>query len=365
MMSPLQYYQQQIELGAIREDAAQREVLLLIDKLYRELKSEHSLVSTIKSTLLRLMGLNSAGIKGMYLWGGVGRGKTYMMDILYNLYPYDDKVRLHFHRFMQYVHQMLNQYQGKKNPLRKVAQTFSKQFKLLCFDEFFVSDIADAMCLAKLLKYMMDYGITVVATSNLHPDELYSNGLQRDKFLPAIALIHQRMNVVRILGEHDWRLEQLATLKLYHYPLTEESDNSMQRSFELLAGRNARKNVTITVMSRHILCRYLCEGIVWFDSKVLLESARSASDYIEIARTYHTVFLSDVTIMSENKEDAARRFVSLIDIFYEFHVTLIMSAEVPWEKLYSGRRHRFEFDRTISRLTQMQSQAYLGLPHLG
>lgn len=362
-MTPKQYYQSQLKQKAIHQDSAQQKVVLLLDALYHQLKAQHGCFATIKRDFQRLLGLKQTSVKGLYLWGGVGRGKTYLMDMLFNLYPYEDKARMHFHRFMQYVHHALNVHQGKKNPLKMVAKEFSQNIRLLCFDEFFVSDIADAMNLGKLFQYLVDYGVTIVATSNIYPDDLYKNGLQREKFLPAIALIHHATQVVELTGEKDWRLQQLATLKLYHYPLNEQADAALQHSFAMFS-TDGQKDRSIKIIEREIQCRYLSNNIIWFDSAVLLESARSALDYLEIARSFHTVLISNVTIMDERKEDVARRFISLIDIFYERHVTLIMSAEVEWDKLYQGRRHQFEFERTLSRLTHMQTQEYLALPHL-
>jgi cell division protein ZapE len=362
-MSPLQYYQSQLKKRAIHEDSAQHKIVVLMDALYHQLKAQHSCCASIKRDIQKLLALKQKPVRGLYLWGGVGRGKTYLMDILYNLYPYEDKARMHFHRFMQYVHHALNQHQGKKNPLKAVAKEFSKSVKLLCFDEFFVSDIADAMCLGNLLQHLMDYGVTLVATSNIYPDELYKNGLQREKFLPAIAALKRFTNVVELGGDKDWRLQQLATLKLYHYPLNTQAEAALQQSFAMFSS-DGEKDKTISVIGREIKCRYVSNNIIWFDSTILLESARSALDYLEIARSFHTVLISNVTRMNEHKEDVARRFISLVDIFYERHVTLIISAEVDWPQLYQGRRHQFEFERTLSRLTHMQTQEYLALPHL-
>lgn len=287
---------------------------------------------------------------GIYLWGPVGCGKTFLMDRFFHALPFAEKERLHFHRFMLFVHQSLKAYQGQANPIKKIAQNFAKHARILCFDEFYVSDIADAMILANLLKALFSQGVTLVATSNLSPHALYANGLQRDKFLPAIDLINHHTRVLEMKSSVDYRLAYFSGHPLYHV-------GSMDNAFE-------RHHEVIVINDRKVLTEGICDNAVWFSFAVLCQSARHTHDYIEIARCYRTVYLSDVPIMRATDEDAARRFIALVDEFYERHVILIISAAAPLTAIYQGNRYRLEFQRTISRLTEMQSKTYLEKPHL-
>ena len=272
-------------------------------------------------------------------------------------------LRMHFHRFMQRVHHDLDTFKGIANPLNQVADGFAAEGRVLCFDEFFVADIGDAMLLAELMKALFERGVLLVATSNVEPKRLYENGLQRSRFLPAIDLIEAHCEVHWLDGPVDYRLRVLEKAELFHWPLDADADASLLRSFRALATDTPKDNVELIVESRTLMARKLADDVAWFDFSALCEGPRSQNDYIELAREFHTVLLSDVPIFTTKKEDAARRFISLVDEFYDRSVKLIISAAAPIADLYQGNRLRFEFDRTQSRLLEMQSQDYLGRLH--
>ena len=272
-------------------------------------------------------------------------------------------LRMHFHRFMQRVHHDLDTFKGIANPLNQVADGFAAEGRVLCFDEFFVADIGDAMLLAELMKALFERGVLLVATSNVEPKRLYENGLQRSRFLPAIDLIEAHCEVHWLDGPVDYRLRVLEKAELFHWPLDADADASLLRSFRALATDTPKDNVELIVESRTLMARKLADDVAWFDFSALCEGPRSQNDYIELAREFHTVLLSDVPIFTTKKEDAARRFISLVDEFYDRSVKLIISAAAPIAELYQGNRLRFEFDRTQSRLLEMQSQDYLGRLH--
>ncbi|MCP4884021.1 MAG: cell division protein ZapE, partial [Flavobacteriales bacterium] len=295
---------------------------------------------------------------------GVGRGKTYMMDVFFHSLPFENKARMHFHRFMQRVHAELRQHEGKKNPLELVADSLASETKVLCFDEFFVSDITDAMILANLLEALFARGITLVATSNIEPENLYRNGLQRARFLPAIGLILQHCQVVNIDSGIDYRLRKLSQAGIFHFPLDAGAEKNLHQYFEHFADSSSVQETEITINNRQIKVEKEAQGVLFIAFSHLCESARSQFDYIEIAKLYHTVLLSDVRQMGAESDDAARRFIAMVDEFYERKVKLIISSEVSMEELYSTGRLTFEFERCCSRLKEMQSHEYLSLPHL-
>ncbi|KJG10498.1 cell division protein ZapE [Photobacterium kishitanii] len=301
-------------------------------------------------------------VTGLYFWGGVGRGKTYLVDTFYDCLPIERKMRIHFHRFMYRVHQQLQLLDGTEDPLEHVADNFKQQTDIICFDEFFVSDITDAMILATLLDALFRRGITLVATSNIAPDCLYRNGLQRARFLPAIALIEQHCLVVNIDAGIDYRLRSLAQAEIYYSPLGPQADANLARYFEQLSFEPRYYAKDIIINQRPITTQREASGVVQFSFHQLCQTARSQNDYIEIAQLYHTVLIADVMVMKE--QDAARRFIAMVDEFYERNVTVIISAAVPLIELYTEGRLLFEFERCCSRLIEMQSEQYLARAHL-
>ncbi len=298
--------------------------------------------------------------KGVYMYGGVGRGKSFLMDCFFNAVPLKRKTRLHFHEFMREVHRELAELQGTVNPLTVLGERIAKKYKLICFDEFHVADITDAMILHRLLAALFDNGVGLVATSNFRPDDLYPNGLHRDRILPAIALLNEKLDVLNVDNGTDYRRRTLEHVKLYHSPLGPEADAAMTDAFNLLA-ESQDEDPVLHIEAREIRARRKAGGVVWFDFKTLCGGPRSQNDYLEIATQFHTVFLSDVPHMPVRMASEARRFTWLVDVLYDRRVKLILSAAVPPEALYTEGPLVHEFPRTVSRLNEMQSQEFLSL----
>ncbi len=301
----------------------------------------------------------------MYLWGGVGRGKTYLMDIFFDCLPGDRKQRTHFHRFMQKIHQDLTQLQGRKNPLDEIAEAIAKDIQVLCFDEFFVQDIGDAMILGGLMKALFENGVILVATSNIHPDGLYENGLQRERFLAAIDLIKEHTEVAEIGSGVDYRLRSLKQANLYHCPITSDTEGILHQYFNELAPdiSEIRSGEIVELLGREVRSRFCGDDVVWFEFDQLCAGPRSAFDYVELSKLFHALILSGVPRLGEDRKDQAKRFISLVDELYDRRVKLIISADVEIESLYQGGTLSFEFERTQSRLLEMQSEQYLSHPH--
>lgn len=362
IMTPLQRYQNDLQRADFFRDAAQENAVRHLQRLYDDL------VAGAPSNGLfgRLLGKKSTQpIKGLYFWGGVGRGKTYLVDTFFDALPFEQKMRTHFHRFMKRVHEELRTLEGEKNPLVIVAQRFAKEARVICFDEFFVTDITDAMILAGLLEELFKNGVSLVATSNIVPDGLYKDGLQRARFLPAIALLKVHTDVVNVDSGIDYRLRALEQAELYHYPLSDEVEQELDKSFRSLLLENSKvlENEPLTVENRTIVARKVANDVAWFDFRALCDGPRSQNDYIELGKIYSAVILSNVEQMNTHNEDIARRFINLVDEFYDRSIKLIISAEVPLKDLYVGNRLQFEFQRTLSRLLEMQSHEFLARPH--
>ena len=304
-------------------------------------------------------------VKGLYFWGGVGRGKTYLVDTFFEALPFKEKVRTHFHRFMKRVHEEMKTLPGEKNPLTIIAKRFSEEARVICFDEFFVSDITDAMILGTLMEELFKNGVTLVATSNIVPDGLYKDGLQRARFLPAIALIKQNTDIVNVDSGVDYRLRHLEQAELFHYPLNEVAQESLRKSFRALTPEctQAIENDKLIIENREIIALRTCDDVAWFEFRELCDGPRSQNDYIELGKIFHAVILSGVEQMSVTTDDIARRFINMVDEFYDRNVKLIISAEVELKDLYTGGRLNFEFQRTLSRLLEMQSHEFLSRAH--
>ncbi len=302
--------------------------------------------------------------RGVYFWGGVGRGKSFLMDCFFDAVPYRRKRRLHFHAFMQNVHRQLNELKGESDPLLRVADRIATEVRLLCFDEFHVSDIADAMMLGRLLEALFARGVVFVMTSNYAPDKLYPNGLQRENFLPTIRLLKTRLDVIEIDAGIDYRLRALEQVEIFHHPADSAADAKMADYFAAIAGDDGIAAGSIEILGRQIPTRRHGNGVVWFDFKSLCGGPRSQNDYLELARSYHTLLLSAIPRMSASMASEARRFTWLVDVLYDHKVKLIATADCAPESLYVQGTQAGEFFRTVSRLTEMRSRAYLGLPHL-
>jgi cell division protein ZapE len=361
--SPAARYRDLLTAPGFAEDPAQARVVALLDDLYWRLKRRPPPPEGFIGRMLRRNRTVAEPITGLYLWGGVGRGKTLLMDLFCDCLPSGGRTRIHFHRFMQRVHHELRGLAGTPNPLERVADRLAGEARVLCFDEFSVSDIGDAMILGELLGGLFARGVTLVATSNVAPDRLYENGLQRRRFLPAIELLQRHTVVHNVDGAVDYRLRVLERAEIYHSPLDRTAEKGLQTSFTALAPDALARDVVLEVEGRPIRARAVAEGVVWFEFAELCLGPRSQNDYIEIARVFHTVLLANVRRFTNRNEDAARRFISLIDEFYDRSVKLIISAEVPIADLYQGERLRFEFERTESRLLEMQSHDYLARVH--
>ena len=356
--SPLVLYQQLIDAGAFSSDPDQLPAIQALDDLWHQLRhSQHT------SLLDRMRRRRPPPLKGLYLWGGVGRGKTWLMDLFYDSLPEGRKLRVHFHRFMQRIHRDLRDLRRVPDPLARIAAEWSEQTDVLCLDEFFVTDIADAMLLAGLLDSLFARGVTLVTTSNVKPDDLYRDGLQRAKFLPAIKLIKQRTRVLELAGDTDYRLRILEQSEIFHHPLDESADRVMTAAFDRMTAA-CELDHDLDINGRNFHARRRGDGVIWFEFEELCEKPRGAIDYIEIARAFNTVVVSNTPQLAEEDANAARRFITMVDEFYDRNVKLLMSAEVPVTELYTGNNLAFEFERTASRLTEMQSHDYLASPHL-
>ena len=356
------YEQHLLQHGHVRDPSQWRVVELLAG-----LQGQLLEAPAPKRGLARLLSRErkpAPGIKGIYVWGGVGRGKTFLMDLFFETLPLERKRRAHFHRIMQEVHQRLGALGEIEDPLATVARDMAAEARVLCFDEFFVSDIGDAMILGRLLQGLFEHGVTLVATSNTRPDDLYRDGLQRQRFLPAIDALNRHTRVVEIEGETDYRLKLLQQAGTYLTPDDERARARLREFFGESASSRVEENHELEVNGRILKARRCAKGIAWFDFPELCDGPRSQADYIEIARWYPTIVLSGVPELDEFKENQARRFIALVDEFYDRRVKLILSAERPPDRLYTGKRLRFEFERTVSRLIEMQSLEYLHLPHL-
>ncbi len=371
-LSPLSRYQQALEAGEYQADEVQRRAVTQLDRIYQALLQKPAASAPaggLRGKLSRLLGKGGETapqrpVQGLYMWGGVGRGKTWLMDMFFHSLPGDRKMRLHFHRFMLRVHEELTELQGRENPLDIVADGFKAETDVLCFDEFFVSDITDAMLLATLLQALFARGITLVATSNIPPDDLYRNGLQRARFLPAIDLINEFCDVMNVDAGIDYRLRTLTQAHLYLTPLNDQTRATLDRMFVKLAGKAGEEAPVLQINHRPLQAIRSVDGVLAVDFHTLCEEARSQLDYIALSRLYHSVILYNVQVMGPLKENTARRFLALVDEFYERHVKLVIGAEASMFEIYQGERLKFEYLRCLSRLQEMQSEEYLKLPHL-
>jgi cell division protein ZapE len=362
-MTPLERYQADLKRPDFFHDAAQENAVRHLQRLYDELVADAQASSGL---LGKLFGKKRQGpVKGIYFWGGVGRGKTYLVDTFFDALPFEQKMRTHFHRFMKRVHEEMRTLKGERNPLTIIARRFADEARVICFDEFFVSDITDAMILGTLFEELFKNGVTLVATSNIVPDGLYKDGLQRSRFLPAIALVKEHTEVVNVDSGVDYRLRALEQAELFHWPLDAEAEVSLMQSFKSLLPdcTHAMENEALIIENRPISAVRVCEDVAWFEFRELCDGPRSQNDYIELGKIFHAVILANVEQMGVAKDDMARRFINLVDEFYDRNVKLIISAEVELKDLYTGGRLNFEFQRTLSRLLEMQSHEFLSRPH--
>lgn len=357
-LSPGERYAAGVAAGNWQDDPAQRAMLPAFDRVWRELESEHP-----ASLWQRLRGHTARAVPGLYLWGRVGRGKTFLCDLFHAALTTPRKRRVHFHRFMQDVHVQLRVLAGRSDPLVEVAAGIAEDARVLVLDEFSVGDIGDAMILAHLLRALFARGVVVVTTSNTPPNDLYRDGLQRERFLPAIALIEEHCDVVELVSAHDWRLRALKQALVYLTPPGAHAERAMLAIFNRVARGVVRQDLELSLNDRAIAVRREADGVIWFDFGALCEGPRGVADYIELAKAYHTILVSQVPQFTPQTDDAARRFIELVDEVYDRAVNLVLSAALPVVELYDGARLRAEFARTESRLIEMQSEDYLAREH--
>lgn len=367
--SPLDCYQQDLKKEGFSFDPAQELAVKHIQRLFDQLiKSEKVTPSKDQCFFKKFFQKENQNvaesIKGLYFWGGVGRGKTYIMDTFYNCLPFTDKSRIHFHSFMRGVHQELQTLKNVENPLDTVAERYADKARVICFDEFHVSDITDAMLLGNLFRALFDRNVILFATSNEHPDELYSDGLQRDRFLPAIELIKINTEIVNVDSGIDYRFRVLEKAEIYHSPLDDTAFDSLSESFSRISPEEGINEQSVEIEGRSIKSIKQADSIVWFEFISICDGPRGAADYIEIARIFQTVLVSNVPIMGSDQDDHAKRFMTMIDEFYDRNVKLIISAESKPADLYTGARLAKGFKRTVSRLQEMGTKEYLARQHI-
>ena len=346
-------YEQSLAKRGFVKDSAQWRAVERLQRLYEEWTA----YKAKRSNALRRLLVKPPLPKGVYLWGPVGRGKSFLMDAFYLCVPLVRKRRVHFHHFMREIHREMNEVKGTEDPIAEVAERTARRYRLICFDEFHVSDIADAMILGRYLEQAMARGVEFVMTSNYHPDALYPNGLQRERFLPAIEFIKSHLDIVGVDNGTDYRRLKMEKLQVYHVG----NETSFASIFSDLKDVEEEKH-PLDVEGRQIPYRKRAGGLVWFDFQALCGGPRSYADYVDLARRFHTVMLSGVPRMSARQSDAARRFTWLIDVLYDEHIKLVLSAEAPPEDLFTEGENAADFQRTVSRLHEMQSAEYRLLP---
>ena len=367
-MTPLQHYQERCKQDNFLPDAAQEQALIYIEDLFKELKQVRlSRVNRLYQKLIhkvRYLKTANNNVKGIYLWGGVGRGKTYLMNSFFHCLPFDNKLRLHFYRFMQLVHDELKPIQHTPNPLKIVAESIAKRACIICLDEFHVADITDAMLLSELFSALFSHNVVLFTTSNESPDELYQNGLQREKFLPTIELIKQHTHVVNLDSETDYRIQFFSQAERYYYPESDTNKTLLADHFSALSADPGKHNKCLIVQERNIRTIQASSEIAWFDFATLCVGARAVADYIELACRFHTILISAIPLLDDTQPNETKRFIMLIDEFYDRHVKLILEATAEPQLLYQGKKWQHEWQRTASRLEEIRSFEYLSKPHL-
>jgi len=360
-MDVLARYTEQLAQRGYREDPAQRAAVERLQRMHEEWVE----YKARRSNRFKKLFNRPAVPRGVWMWGGVGRGKSFLMDLFYESVPLVRKTRLHFHEFMRGVHRELRELKQVADPLDEVARRIARRHRLICFDEFHVSDIADAMILERLLHGLFEHGTAFVMTSNYRPDDLYPDGLHRESVLPAIELLKAHLDVINVDAGVDYRRRTMAQVPAYLVPAGPEADATLGEAFSRVAEITVDEDPTLRIENRDVTAKRRAGGVVWFDFATLCGGPRSQLDYLEIATRFHTVILSDVPAMSASMSSEARRFTWLVDVFYDQKVKLLISAECPPEALYTSGAMAHEFPRTVSRLVEMQSREYLEAPRRG
>ena len=363
MTGPKAEHRRRVESGQLEYDPDQAPAVEALERLYRDIVNSERQARSLRGRLRRLLHRRPETVRGLYLYGSVGRGKTLLMDLFFHCLPIADKKRQHFHRFMANIHGRLRDLRELENPLQIVAEQVSAECRIICFDEFAVSDIADAMILGNLFGALFERGVTLAATSNIAPRDLYRDGLQRQAFEPAIASIEAHNQVLELGGQRDYRLRVLENAGVYRWPAGAEDDLFLADSFAAIAPDQGEADGTLEIHGRPIEFRLLSDGVAWFDFAAICDGPRSQDDYIELAREFQTVLISGVPVLDSELENQARRFIAVVDEFYDRKVKLIVTAAAPPAELYTGTRLKREFVRTQSRLTEMQTHDYLAAAH--
>ena len=358
--SPLTWYQAASQQAAFIRDAAQARAIEHLDRLWTELmmfkrKRNRFLGRSLRSPQLP---------KGLYFYGGVGRGKSFLMDAFYGCLPYRRKRRVHFHAFMTEIHQRLRGLKSEANPLKAVAAEIAKETRVLCFDEFHVSDIADAMILGRLLENLFNEGVVLVATSNYAPSELYPQGQNRSSFLSTIALIEEKLTILNVDGGEDYRHRTLTAAEVFYIPANDENERKLADLFTQVTAGQVERPSEIEIHGRMLRCKKRTDKAIWFDFRMLCFGPRSQADYLYLSEHYEMIFVSGIEKLSQAERAEARRLTWLIDVMYDYRVKFCATCDVPVGEIYVEGDFAQEFVRTASRLTEMQSQEYLNLPHL-
>lgn len=363
MSGPRAEYESRVSSGNLQRDGDQRPAVNELERLFGEIEAADKRERSLKGRMQKLLQRPPPRIRGIYLFGGVGRGKTLLMDLFFHCLPFQDKKRQHFHRFMASIHERLRTLRDTENPLETVADQIAAECRIICFDEFAVSDIADAMILGNLFSALFERGVTLAATSNIAPQDLYRDGLQRQRFLPAIEAINTNTVVIELAGDRDYRLRVLERSSVYLVPADEAAEIQLAESFAAIAPDEGQAEGRMEILGRPIDYVCLSDGVIWLNFNAICDGPRSQDDYIELAREFQTVLVSSVPQFTPDLENQARRFIALIDEFYDRKVKLILSAAVPLDELYAGRQLVQVFERTQSRLNEMQSHDYLAAAH--
>ena len=365
MQTPLEKYKNDLNSEEFNADPSQEEAVMHLQRLFIDLLTKQQNKNFLLTKLQSLFRTKTKNkIMGLYFWGGVGRGKTYLVDCFFDCLPFENKQRIHFHRFMQNIHKELKEISNIENPLEIIADKISGKTRIICFDEFHVSDITDAMLLGGLLEALFRRNVVLVSTSNQHPDDLYYDGLQRDRFLPAISLLKKNTEIVNVDSGIDYRLEFFDHAEIYHSPLDDNAKKILENDFAHICPDQGVEGSTLEIEGRYIETVRCGDGVVWFDFRAICAGPRGVADYIEIARQYQTVLIENIPVMNDNDNDMVKRFIILVDEFYDRNVKLIITAEDIPERLYQGKRLAEPFKRTKSRLEEMKAHDYLAKQHL-
>jgi len=363
----LKRYRDQVDSGELDEDSNQERIVEHLDILCNQLKNYEGNTGFFD----RLIGRRQAVLKGAYIYGGVGRGKSMLMDLFFDVLECSNKKRVHFHEFMADVHSSIHQWRQKHkagevdgdDPIAPVAGKLAAEAKVLCFDEFIVNDITDAMILGRLFSALFGHGVIVVATSNRAPDTLYENGLNRALFLPFIEVLKQRLDILHLDHGVDYRMLHFEGLTTYYTPLGSDADDKIENAWQRLTGNAKGERQVLKILGRDLVVPASAHGVARFRYSDLCEKPLGAADYLKLARTFHTIILENIPQLNADRRNEARRFIILVDTLYDNGVKLVVSAATSPDNIYARGKERFEFDRTVSRLLEMQSQSYLGLGH--